>query len=131
MSAVTLLIPGSEYDKSIHQMYSNLSHGGIPRAPFVANVQDFVTSLEDVDRVIQQFQEAIAKYKFMQESLQKTAANLLEKIPDIRKTLQTVIFLASRNEDDSEVVVDFELNDTLYAKAAVGRTETVNIWLGV
>ncbi|ORY84483.1 prefoldin subunit 3 [Protomyces lactucae-debilis] len=117
MSAEDLLIPGPD-------------HGGIPRAPFVANVADFVTSTEDVDRVIQQFQEAIAKYKFMQESLQKTAANLMEKIPDIRKTLQTVEFLGARKADDPDLVVDFELNDTLYAKAEVSHTETVNIWLG-
>lgn len=107
------------------------SHGGIPTAPFVETVEDFVTTLEDVDRVLQQFQEAIAKYKFMQDSLQKTAANLGEKIPDITKTLQTVQFLASRTEEDEPFVTNFELNDTLYAKASVPHTESVYIWLGV
>lgn len=107
------------------------SHGGIPTAPFVETVEDFVTTLEDVDRVLQQFQEAIAKYKFMQDSLQKTAANLGEKIPDITKTLQTVQFLGSRAAEDEPFVTNFELNDTLYAKASVPHTEAVYIWLGV
>lgn len=107
------------------------SHGGIPTAPFVETVEDFVTTLEDVDRVLQQFQEAIAKYKFMQESLQKTAANLSEKIPDITKTLQTVQFLATRTDEDEPFITNFELNDTLYAKASVPKTESVYIWLGV
>lgn len=107
------------------------SHGGIPTAPFVENVEDFVTTLADVDRVLQQFQEAVSKYKFMQESLQKTAANLGEKIPDITKTLQSVQFLGSRSEEDEPFLTNFELNDTLYAKASVPHTESVYIWLGV
>lgn len=107
------------------------SHGGIPTAPFVEKVEDFVTTLEDVDHVLEQFQEAIAKYKFMQDSLQKTAANLGEKIPDITKTLQTVQFLGSRTAEDEPFITDFELNDTLYAKASVPHTKSVYIWLGV
>lgn len=113
------------------QVEAKSSHGGIPTAPFVETVEDFVTTLEDVDRVLQQFQEAIAKYKFMQDSLLKTAANLGEKIPDITKTLQTVQFLDSRTEEDEPFMTSFELNDTLYAKASVPKTESVYIWLGV
>ena len=80
--------------------------GGIPKAPFVSDVSDFVTSLSDVDRVLGQFQELISKYRFMQESLQKTADNLRDKIPDIEKTYTTVQFLQRRwrlSRPDGEV----------------------------
>lgn len=106
-------------------------HGGIPKAPFVERVEDFVTSPTDVDKVLQQFQEAIAKYRFMQDSMLRTANQLGEKIPDIKKTLLSVQFLQTRTAQDDPLLTDFELNDTLYAKASIPYTETVNIWLGV
>ena len=107
--------------------------GGIPAAPFVANVDDFVSDLADVDRVLQQFQEAIAKYKFMQDSLQKTSTNLDDKIPEIKKTLDVVDYLIEARKDDEENIMTtkFELNDTLFAEALVPKTDIVYIWLGV
>lgn len=73
----------------------------------------------------------------MQTNTQRRAANLQAKIPDIDKTLQTVRFLRARghgDEDGGEVQpleTTFELNDTLFARAEVGRTDEVYLWLGV
>ncbi|CAK7272522.1 peptide chain release factor 1 [Sporothrix epigloea] len=132
---------------------------GIPQAPFVDKVEDYVTSREDVEPTLRRFQEMISKYQFMEQNLQRRVAGLDEKLPDIQKTLDTVQFLQTRrpggvkkahaDEDDDKDSLDsdedededetdegeaiettFELNDTLYAKATIPPTDEVHLWLG-
>ncbi|KAK5159271.1 peptide chain release factor 1 [Recurvomyces mirabilis] len=103
---------------------------GIPFAPFVDRVEDYVNSRDDVESCLRSFQEMISKYQFMESNTQKRALGLNDKLPDISKTLDTVRFLKSRKEDGEPLESFFELNDTLYAKAEVPRTEEVYLWLG-
>ncbi|ROW09860.1 hypothetical protein VPNG_06326 [Cytospora leucostoma] len=126
---------------------------GIPFAPFVDKVEDYVTSRADVEPTLRNFQEMIAKYQWMESNMQRKSAGLQDKIPDIQKTLDSVRFLKTRtvragprtgwgggkrrikwltsHQDESEPIeTTFELNDTLYAKAEVPATEEVYIWLG-
>ena len=88
---------------------------GIPFAPFVDKVEDYVSSRADVEGALKSFQEMISyvevrligscdmtdigessKYQFMEVNTQRRAAGLKDKIPDIQKTLDTVRFLKSR-----------------------------------
>lgn len=66
----------------------------------------------------------------MEVNTSRRAAGLREKIPDISKTLETVRFLKSRDAGAEELESFFELNDTLFAKAKVPRTDEVYLWLG-
>lgn len=101
---------------------------GIPAAPFVSRVEEYVASLGEVDGTLQKFQETIGKYKFMESNLLKRAGGLRAKIPDIQKTLDMVNFLEQQSGEEHETM--FELNDTLYAKAAIPPTSIVHLWLG-
>lgn len=56
---------------------------------------------------------------------------LEDKIPEIEKTLVMVDFLAEKQETNEPVYTDYELNDTLYAKAKIEPSGTVYLWLGV
>ncbi|EFX00772.1 prefoldin subunit [Grosmannia clavigera kw1407] len=119
---------------------------GIPRAPFVDRVEDYVASRDDVEPTLRRFQEMISKYQFMESNLQRRVAGLDEKLPDIQKTLDTVRFLqlqrkkggsqsgadsdAESDDGDAAIETTFELNDTLYAKATVPPTDEVYLWLG-
>lgn len=110
---------------------------GIPVAPFVDNVTDYVSSRADVEPTLRSFQEMISKYQFMEVNTTRRAQGLRDKIPDIRKTLETVRFLKARRESGTATAADpiqthFELNDTLYAKATVDPADTdeVYLWLG-
>ncbi|KAL2163489.1 hypothetical protein VTH06DRAFT_5547 [Thermothelomyces fergusii] len=103
---------------------------GIPYAPFVDKVEDYVTSRADVEPTLRRFQEMIAKYQFMEQNLQRRVAGLKEKMPDIRKTLETVRFLKLRTGESDPIETTFELNDTLYAKAEIPPTDEVYLWLG-
>ncbi|KAK6527923.1 peptide chain release factor 1 [Arthrobotrys megalospora] len=74
----------------------------------------------------------IAKYTYMMESNARRAAGLKDKIPDIKKTLQMVQFLDTKNKkgDEEPISTMFELSDTLYAKASVTPPSEVYLWLG-
>ncbi|CAI7597010.1 unnamed protein product [Penicillium discolor] len=107
---------------------------GIPVAPFIDNVSDYVSSREEVEPTLRSFQEMISKYQFMEVNTQRRGQGLREKIPDIKKTLEMVRFLQLRKESnpDSDLETNFELNDTLYARAAISPAdaEEVYLWLG-
>ncbi|TVY57464.1 putative prefoldin subunit [Lachnellula suecica] len=103
---------------------------GIPQAPFVDKVEDYVTSRADVEATLKKFQEMIQKYQFMEANKQRSAVGHREKIPDIQKTLDMVKFLKTREAGSDPIETTFELNDTLYAKANVPPTEEVYLWLG-
>ncbi|KAJ8457622.1 hypothetical protein ONZ45_g18242 [Pleurotus djamor] len=123
---------------------------GIPRAPFISDVEKYLGGPEgEVEIPLRNFQEAIAKYRYMENNLAQRRRGLEEKIPDIRKTLSMVEYLQGRregkskasDEDDLDDDLDegdskkpmrttFELNDTLYAEAELEDTDTVFLWLG-
>ncbi|KAG0376305.1 hypothetical protein BGX24_007938 [Mortierella sp. AD032] len=106
---------------------------GIPKAPFVENVEDHVSEQEPVEIVLKKFQEATAKYKFMEMNHLTRKRNLDAKIPEISKTLEMVRFLeseAAEGDDSKEIETMYELNDTLFATAKVKPTGKVCLWLG-
>ena len=76
----------------------------------------------------------------MDSSLTQRRANLEEKIPDIRKTLDMVEYLQEKEDIDEltdaeesqkPLKTTFELNDTLFAEAELDDSDTVFLWLGV
>jgi len=103
---------------------------GIPYAPFVDKVEDYVATRADVEPTLRGFQEMIAKYQFMEQNLQRRVAGLKDKMPDIQKTLDTVQFLQLRKDETDPIETTFELNETLHAKAQIPPTDEVYIWLG-
>ncbi|CBX98439.1 similar to prefoldin subunit 3 [Plenodomus lingam JN3] len=108
---------------------------GIPYAPFVDRVEDYVSDRSQVDATVNSFKEMISKYQFMQQNTQRRATGLRTKIPDILKTLETVRFLALHSPTTSTsppppLETTFELNDTLYARASIPPTSEVYLWLG-
>lgn len=102
---------------------------GIPRAPFVENVTDFVKSSDQVESVLKSFQEMLQKYKYMELNTGQRIQGLKDKIPDIKKSLDMVQFLKETNKNEP-ITTNYELNDTLYAKAVLSPGNNVYIWLG-
>lgn len=78
--------------------------------------------------LLAQLQELYSKYKFMEAQLVRSKAVLKAKFPDIQNALTMVEFL---REKDTPMNVDFQLSDSIYAKAEVQRTGSVALWLGV
>nr|XP_019008710.1 prefoldin subunit [Kwoniella pini CBS 10737]OCF47491.1 prefoldin subunit [Kwoniella pini CBS 10737] len=105
---------------------------GIPKAPFVADVDEYVGGKDaEIQSTMKKFEETTAKYRYMEISLQQRRKALLTKIPDIEQTLQVVNFLQIRRKKKNEPLKTlFELNDTLYAEAQIEETGQVGLWLG-
>ncbi|KAG8702968.1 hypothetical protein FRC09_004434 [Ceratobasidium sp. 395] len=122
---------------------------GIPQAPFVSDIEQHTGGPEaEIETTLRQFQEAIAKYRYMELNLKQRKTALEEKIPDIKKSLGVVEFMIARksplkkDEDEDDLDQDeedesnkkfsttFELNETLYAQAELEDTDTVYLWLG-
>ncbi|KAJ3062168.1 hypothetical protein HDU98_001944 [Podochytrium sp. JEL0797] len=70
------------------------------------------------------------KYKTMEGHLASRKRGLESKIPEIKKTLDMVLFLASRSDSDESISTEFEINDTLWVNAKIESTKTVCLWLG-
>lgn len=82
---------------------------GIPAAPFVSSVPDFVSD-HNYAATLDKFQEMIQKYKFMEGHLLGRQESLRTKVPEIRKSLEVVGVLGG----EGDVVVDVEVNETLW-----------------
>jgi len=117
-------------DKQAKKDLAPTNPRGIPYAPFVDKVEDYVSSRAEVETTLKSFQEMISKYQFMEQNQQRRLAGLKEKTPDIQKTLETIQFLKTREPGSDPIEATFELNDTLYAKANIPPTEEVYLWLG-
>ena len=77
-----------------------------------------------------QFQERLQQYKYMQQSKEVSAAGYRSKIPDIKKSLDMVLYLSSKKDTKESIETNFELNDTLYTRAEIPPTSLVFLWLG-
>ncbi|KAI9024755.1 Prefoldin subunit-domain-containing protein [Hyaloraphidium curvatum] len=102
---------------------------GIPRAPFVAKVEDFLTG-SDAETTLDKFSEMRSKYAFMEDQLLRKRRSLQEKIPELEKTLEAVKFFVSKQGEEEPIKVRFELNDTLWANARIPPGDKVCLWLG-
>lgn len=115
---------------------------GIPEAPFVEKVEQYVKSPEDFDMCFSKFQEHLSKYKYMQESKLANITQLKSKIPDIENTLNMCALLKQKREtevdeddeeEDDSLLINYQLNETLFSKASVNPKDPelkVGLWLG-
>jgi prefoldin subunit 5 len=106
----------------------------------MTSISSYVSTPADVEPTLRRFQEMIAKYQFMEANVQKRAAGLRDKLPEMESTLSTIRFLRQKKktleEEEDEGVADlettFSLSDTLYAKAKIAPKEIkeIYLWLG-
>lgn len=126
-------VAGPSSNRKVVEIASNPR--GIPGAPFVSNVEEFVGGTDaDIQGIINAFEETSAKYRYMEVNLQQKRKGLEVKIPDIQKTLDVVRFLEARrckklgtqptilpkpdttdsdasDDEDADVVVDEDEDD--------------------
>ncbi|EMG49133.1 hypothetical protein G210_0182 [Candida maltosa Xu316] len=110
----------------------NTNPRGIPEAPFIEKVENVLKNPEtEFDSTMSLFQQRLQQYKYMELSKKQQLADLQIKIPDIEKNLD-VIRLIKEKKEDEKLVMNYELNDTLYSKAEVKVKEldSVYLWLG-
>ncbi|KAJ1929198.1 hypothetical protein IWQ60_001367 [Tieghemiomyces parasiticus] len=113
---------------------------GIPKAPFVENVDEYLRNNESAEITLKKFAETLSKYRFMENNMMQRKASLESKIPEIEKTLTSVDFLISKKagthvgsdlaDSGKPIETQFELHDTCYARAEIQSADKVYLWLG-
>ncbi|KAJ1984173.1 hypothetical protein H4R34_000827 [Dimargaris verticillata] len=125
---------------------------GIPKAPFIDDVEAYVSKNESVEVSLKKFSETLSKYRFMENNMLQRRKTLESKIPEIEKTLAMVDFLIAKQvisevgfeglglkfyhivytlqDSDEPIRTRFELHDTCYARADIETTDRVYLWLG-
>ena len=111
-----------------------VSPRGIPRVAFVENVAELVKSSGDsAETLLKRFSEQYSKYKLAEHRLIRTIANLEAKIPDIKKTLQTLEYLKKSlvEEDGGKgFTTNYGITESVFCQAKVLPQKTVHVWLG-
>ena len=91
---------------------------GIPSAKFIENVDEFLDGAS-IEATLGAYQELYGKYKYMETSFEKSKSVYKGKIPDIEQTLDTVQHLQAAQKAGEEVITNYSLSDTVFAKAKV------------
>eukprot|EP00287_Rhodomonas_sp_CCMP768_P007663 CAMPEP_0196722614 /NCGR_PEP_ID=MMETSP1091-20130531/4944_1 /TAXON_ID=302021 /ORGANISM="Rhodomonas sp., Strain CCMP768" /LENGTH=206 /DNA_ID=CAMNT_0042064363 /DNA_START=202 /DNA_END=823 /DNA_ORIENTATION=- len=110
---------------------SSSSPGGIPQAEFIENVDAHLEKAKtNHEETLKQLQDLYSKYKFIEQRLAQSKANLKGKMPEIKKTLEALKFLKTKAEKDEEYTTNFELAPNILATAKLAKVEKVCLWLG-
>lgn len=116
------LIPLTEDAKNLRK---------IPKAVFIENTEAWVDKYGSED-IIAQMNELYQKYKFMEAQLVRGRDSLKVKLPDIKKTLESVQLLEDKHsQSEKELQSNFLIADNIWAKARIPNdTGKVGLWLG-
>jgi prefoldin subunit 5 len=101
----------------------------IAAAEFIDDVDKFMqgkTAEEQLEKIRQQLQS----FKQQEQMLLLRRERLLDRQPEIKMALEAVVGLIDQKSKAEPLLVDFELTENIYAKAAVQDADSVNLWLG-
>ncbi|SGY56611.1 BQ5605_C006g04151 [Microbotryum silenes-dioicae] len=102
---------------------------GFPKADFIEDVDAFIVGT-DPDQSLQQLQETLAEYRFMENNKRQRRQGLEEKVPELQRTLAMIETLQRKKDAEQSFDTTFELSDTLYATGCVQHVDEVYVWLG-
>jgi prefoldin subunit 5 len=104
-----------------------LNYSNIPVAPFAENVAALVKEGETAETSLENLKTLLGKYRMMEASLK----NKLERFIGLQNELNSSYYAVEQLSKPNELGYDFELGDTLYAKATIpDGVRTVGLWLG-
>ena len=85
---------------------------------------------KEVEPTLNALQSLFQQYKQIEQGLQQNRIRLGNKLPEIKRALDTVKLLCDKATTGEELDMHFELTDSVYAKARVKDAESVYLWLG-
>lgn len=101
----------------------------IQKAEFIEDVAAFLKG-RTPETAIAELEERYRTYKMAEQQLFQKKARLLSKLPEIQKTLDTVLILIEKEGSGEKLMTDFELADNVYGRAVLEDVHSVNLWLG-
>jgi prefoldin subunit 5 len=100
----------------------------IPIVQFHEQVSRYFEGGVTPESAIMKYREMTQKYKIYESSIDQKLARLVLKINEINANLDAISVLKRVNNEPIEV--DYELGETLYAKAVIADTQKVHLWIG-
>lgn len=82
------------------------------------NIEEFLEE-HSVESALGALNELYSKYKYMEGSFEKSKNVYKSKIPDIDQTLELIRILQNKKDEDETVTANYNLSDTIFAKANV------------
>eukprot|EP00519_Triparma_laevis_P013106 CAMPEP_0182490274 /NCGR_PEP_ID=MMETSP1321-20130603/199_1 /TAXON_ID=91990 /ORGANISM="Bolidomonas sp., Strain RCC1657" /LENGTH=210 /DNA_ID=CAMNT_0024692433 /DNA_START=12 /DNA_END=644 /DNA_ORIENTATION=+ len=131
----TNTLSGTEGDTSLNlgSITDGANSSGIPKVKFIEDIDDFAASFKpkaSAEVLIGAFSELFSKFKAYETNLSNKRLTYQQKLPEIEKTLALVTHLKSKHEEGETITTQYNLCDTVYAKAKLDDSGTVNLWLG-
>jgi prefoldin subunit 5 len=103
---------------------------GIPAAVFIEDVPSFLGE-SSTEVTIGALNELYGKYKYMESSFERNKDLCKSTRPDIEQTLELVRLLKAKRDSSEEMITNYSLSDTVYAKAKVDMdSDKVYLWIG-
>lgn len=99
----------------------------VKKAEHIDDLEKFLQG-KSVESVLQDFNIQHRKFKMLEQQVQQRRVKMMGKLPEIEKALSTVNVLIERGSE--ETVIDYELAESVYAKAKIKQVKAVNLWLG-
>lgn len=96
---------------------------------FIDDVEDYMKG-KDPEQTLNELQTLYQQYKQIEQGLQQNRIRLGNKLPEIKRALETVKLLKDKAATGDELDMDFELTDSVFAKAKVRDAKSVYLWLG-
>ena len=103
----------------------------LPASPsqFIEDVDAFMEGKEP-EATLNELQGLYQQYKQIEQGLQQNRIRLGNKLPEIKRALDTVKLLKEKSASGDELDMDYELTDSVFAKAKVKDAQSVYLWLG-
>ncbi|SBT75520.1 prefoldin subunit 3, putative [Plasmodium ovale] len=95
----------------------------IPGAKFIERVTEFLQN-KDEEAVLRLAKELLLKYKFMEHTFVTRQMNTEKKIPELKDALKIEM------NESKNMELYFPLEESLYAKGVVEKTDKILLWLG-
>mmetsp|Transcript_49213 Transcript_49213/g.111639 ORF Transcript_49213/g.111639 Transcript_49213/m.111639 type:complete len:234 (+) Transcript_49213:176-877(+) len=104
---------------------------GIPTVKFLADVEKFMGENKlTIEETIGAYSEMLQMFKLMEGSMTRQKASLKLKMPDIESTLELVLLLKAKRDDEEVLMANYQLSEVVSARARVTCNGTVCLWLG-
>lgn len=75
---------------------------------------------KSVEAALGALNELYSKYKYMESSFERSKSIYKSKIPEIEQTIELLEIMQKKMEDNEEMITNYSLCDTIFAKAKVG-----------
>ena len=91
----------------------------IPKADFIEDIDGYMAKEGSAEVVLEKLQRLYNSLKFIESKLVQEKAKMKVKVPELAKTVDSLVQMDAQAERGEELVTHYELAQSVYAKAKV------------